>query len=375
MFRGDIQGLRALAVLLVILDHARIGPFHGGFVGVDVFFVISGFLITGLLLSEAERTGRISLLGLLRPPGPPDPARGDAGHPRDVVGSGIYLLSAVEAEGDRGRALGDVLRGQLQVRPRRHRLLPERRRRPRRCSTTGRWRSRSSSTSSGRCWCCCSACYAPWRARRSAGQRSLGPRVRDLGVSPLVVIVGVSFAFSVFRQHDRPGGGLLLAVHPGLGARHRRADRLPEHPADPAQAVRAALLAWGGLVAVVAAALPTTGRRSFPGTPRRSRSSAPPRCCRRRSRRDAGGRSGCCRLRPMRAVGDWSYSLYLWHWPVLIIAGSLGAGLGWPGVLVIAGVVPLAAVSYHFVENPVRRMRIFKPGRLRGLCSTRPWSC
>ena len=52
-----------MAVLLVVLDHARIGPFHGGFVGVDVFFVISGFLITGLLVNEAQRTHRISLLG------------------------------------------------------------------------------------------------------------------------------------------------------------------------------------------------------------------------------------------------------------------------------------------------------------------------
>ena len=62
-FRQDIQGLRALAVLLVALDHARIGPFTGGFVGVDVFFVISGFLITSLLVREAERSGRVSLLG------------------------------------------------------------------------------------------------------------------------------------------------------------------------------------------------------------------------------------------------------------------------------------------------------------------------
>jgi len=58
-FRPDIQGLRALAVIAVIVDHLFNWP-GGGFVGVDVFFVISGFLITGLMLREHERTGRIS---------------------------------------------------------------------------------------------------------------------------------------------------------------------------------------------------------------------------------------------------------------------------------------------------------------------------
>jgi peptidoglycan/LPS O-acetylase OafA/YrhL len=56
--RGDIQGLRAVAVLVVVLSHAGVGALAGGYVGVDVFFVISGFLITGILISQASETLR-----------------------------------------------------------------------------------------------------------------------------------------------------------------------------------------------------------------------------------------------------------------------------------------------------------------------------
>ena len=55
---AEIQGLRALAVLLVIAFHAKF--LHGGFIGVDIFYVISGYLITGLLLRELDETGSIS---------------------------------------------------------------------------------------------------------------------------------------------------------------------------------------------------------------------------------------------------------------------------------------------------------------------------
>ena len=62
-FRPDIEGLRAIAVGTVLLYHAGLPFVHGGFVGVDVFFVISGFLITGLLVAEIEKTGRLSIPG------------------------------------------------------------------------------------------------------------------------------------------------------------------------------------------------------------------------------------------------------------------------------------------------------------------------
>jgi peptidoglycan/LPS O-acetylase OafA/YrhL/lysophospholipase L1-like esterase len=63
--RADIQGLRAIAVLLVVADHL-VGKPSGGFIGVDIFFVISGYLITGLLLREYLRTGRISFSDFYR---------------------------------------------------------------------------------------------------------------------------------------------------------------------------------------------------------------------------------------------------------------------------------------------------------------------
>src|ERR1044071_10263787 len=60
-FRPDIEGLRGIAVLSVVLFHCGIAGVSGGFVGVDVFFVLSGYLITGLLVQESQRNGRISL--------------------------------------------------------------------------------------------------------------------------------------------------------------------------------------------------------------------------------------------------------------------------------------------------------------------------
>src|SRR3954463_8333213 len=60
-FRPDIEGMRAIAIVSVLLCHAGVPFLAGGYVGVDVFFVISGFLITRLLLRELHRSETISL--------------------------------------------------------------------------------------------------------------------------------------------------------------------------------------------------------------------------------------------------------------------------------------------------------------------------
>ena len=61
-YRQDLQGLRAIAILLVVFAHARLSILPGGFIGVDVFFVLSGYLITGILLKELQQHKRISFL-------------------------------------------------------------------------------------------------------------------------------------------------------------------------------------------------------------------------------------------------------------------------------------------------------------------------
>ena len=61
-FRGDIEGLRAIAVMVVIFFHCGLPGVRGGFVGVDIFFVLSGYLITGLLLADLQASGTLNMV-------------------------------------------------------------------------------------------------------------------------------------------------------------------------------------------------------------------------------------------------------------------------------------------------------------------------
>src|SRR5659263_441510 len=93
--RADIQGLRAVAALMVVAYHAGM-PLPGGFVGVDVFFVVSGFVITAMLRREWAWTGRIRFGRLPRAAvQTPEPCFGaDGGRHRRGLGSGAVPLSS-----------------------------------------------------------------------------------------------------------------------------------------------------------------------------------------------------------------------------------------------------------------------------------------
>ena len=144
-----IDALRAIAVLAVFLYHAGVGWMPGGFLGVDVFFVISGYLITSLLLGEYRRGGHIRLgrFWLRR-----------ARRLLPAVGVLIAVTMVVAAIVEPDRIDGAArrrdrlarLRRQLALHPRPPVLLRPVPARPRSSATSGRSRSRSSSTSSGR---------------------------------------------------------------------------------------------------------------------------------------------------------------------------------------------------------------------------------
>ena len=111
-FRPDVEGLRAVAIVLVVLYHVHAGLAPGGYVGVDVFFVISGFLITGQLVRELRTTGRISFLAFYARQGPADSARGAVDGVCDRGGVGVAAQSSRRQPRAARRPVRDLFRGE-----------------------------------------------------------------------------------------------------------------------------------------------------------------------------------------------------------------------------------------------------------------------
>ena len=159
-----LNGLRGLAVIGVVAYHLQLGWAQGGYLGVDLFFVLSGFLITTLLLEEWVGAGRINLVAFWG-------RRARRLLPAlflVVAALALYLIcnahfggpganGLIDLSGLRGDAIATLLYVNNWHLIFAHQSYFAQFATPCRCSTCGRWRSRSSSISSGPCccWYCC----------------------------------------------------------------------------------------------------------------------------------------------------------------------------------------------------------------------------
>ena len=354
-FRVDIQGLRAVAVLLVLIFHVWPTALPGGYVGVDVFFVISGYLITGLLLREFEREGRISLLGFyarrirrLLPAATLTlvatalggyfflPASAWSGLAQEVFASGVYVENLLLVSKS-----VDYLALQETASPVQHYWS---------LSVEEQF-------------------YILWpllMLAAGAFARSSGRPARIVFAIALAAITLASFAYSVYMSYANPAPGYFLTTtriwELGLGG--LLAMFSPRVKPSPGVA-RAA--GWVGVSAVLFSAwfyttglpfpgyealLPTLGAAAmiFAGT------AAQPRTL----------LSRILGLRRMQYFGDISYSLYLWHWPIIVLYPYItGRSIErFPDALTVVVLSVVAAhLSKYGVEDRLRHSPSAASGR------------
>ncbi len=344
-FRPEIQALRALAVTLVVVFHLFPRVLPGGYVGVDVFFVISGFLITGQLGRELERTGRIRL------------GRFWARRARRLLPASFAVLVACAIATlalvpmiEWRQFLGEIRASALYVEN--WHLA----------AAAVDYQSSDAPPSPVKHYWSLSAeeqFYVVWPllmivaallARRLRSTRLRAPvawtlalaAALSLGAALVLVAATPTSAYylSVTRAWEFAAGGLLalagdrlqiasggraalswagLAAIGGAAVAYGPGTRIPGWPA---------LVPVLGAVAVIAAGLPR-GRLS-------SRSLLVPA--------------------PVQFLGDVSYSAYLWHWPLIVFAPYALSAAGTTDRIAILGLTVLAAwLSKTCIEDPYRR--------------------
>jgi peptidoglycan/LPS O-acetylase OafA/YrhL len=363
-FRPDIQGLRAVAVLLVALDHAGVGLVHGGYIGVDVFFVISGFLITGWLLRRALADGRV-------PFGAFYAARARRILPAaslTLVATVVacwYALNAVRALAAFHDALwAAVFAANIHF-----------------AQVGTDYFARDNPPSPlQHFWTLAveEQFYVVWPAalalaivlvggrRRGVAERFLRRRLAVV----VAAVVAASLAWSVVETAASPTAAYFSALARGweLGAGALLAVCLPGITRLPRRTrVR---MTWIGLGGILFGAVVFSSSTPFPGYA----ALLPVVSTVLVIAGGAGGEpEGAVRvlgLRPMRLTGDISYAFYLWHWPFLIIVAehagrTLSVG---ENLLLLAAAYATSLVSYALVEQPVRHsLRLSRPAPALGL--------
>ena len=341
-FRADIQGLRAVAVLLVVVYHAAPTLVPGGYIGVDIFFVISGFLITTHLLDSLRTEGTISL------------AKFYARRALRILPAAftVLVLSLVAAL--------------IWVPPLQHDDVFQ--------------------------WAVATAVYAPnmlagllstdylaesapsvfqhywslgveeqfylvWPVILLLGWRLLG-RSENALLKLATVVVAVSFALClVVTQFSQPWAFFSLPTRAWeLGAGGLVAFFVRRAPAPPRRA-DAGIVAWTGLAGLVAAALMYDSGTPFPGYHAVLPVAATVLIIVGGTERM--GPAWALSVRPLQFVGLISYSFYLVHWPLLVIpqaaVGYANPLPLWARLSLAALGIPLAYLLYRFIEDPARR--------------------
>ena len=355
-FLPEIQALRALAVLMVVAYHLEPRWLPGGFVGVDVFFVISGFLITGHMLREVERTGTLSLRNFW------------AARVRRILPAALLTIVVVLAAtlllapmtqwaqvGTQALASTFYLQNWVLA-----------------ADSVDYLAAADSATALQHFWSLAveEQFYLFWpllvllaiaviRKRRStfrSAARHSGPSPVRLAVVLFALVTAASLAFALwFTYTGNPAayfitptriwelglGGLLAA---GLSYTERW------------QQLRS-LLALAGLATIAAAAFLLDGADPFPGA------AALLPVLGTMAVIAAGRTSGrlslhrVVDLKPVQWTGNISYSLYLWHWPLVVFYKALaGKEPGpAPSLLLLTASFALAAISFYWVETPIRK--------------------
>ncbi|MBX3479985.1 MAG: acyltransferase [Caulobacter sp.] len=354
--RSDIDGLRAVAVLPVLTFHAGFSQTPGGFVGVDVFFVISGFLITGIVADELGRDGGLSLAGfyerrvrrifpaLFAMLGLTALAVSLLLTPGEVVDFARTLVSAVFSVSNVQFWLGTDYFGlaahqlpllhtwSLGVEEQFYMVMP--------LAMALLWRGAGRAS-----------------AQAVSGQ-PVGVPVRVKAT--LALVAAASFAWACWGALYQPTASFYLL--------HTRAWELAlgallavgAVPAPRGRILRE-VLAAGGLLAIAAAVVLYDAETPFPGFAALAPCLGAAAILHAGSRRDDAP-TWTARLLstpPVVFFGLISYSLYLWHWPVIVLQRAsffLGEGLDpkLEKLLLVAVSVALAWLSWRFVERPFR---------------------
>jgi peptidoglycan/LPS O-acetylase OafA/YrhL len=340
-YRPGLDGLRALAVAAVFLYHSRIDWLPGGFLGVDLFFVLSGYLITSLLLVEWEARNRIDLRRFwLRRARRLLPAL-------VVVVLGSLALAAIFARQDLAHTRSDVL-GSLFYYANWHQIV----------ANHSYFNVLGNPSLLQHTWSLAveEQFYIVWPLL-------LVPCLVLLGRKrmPMIVIAGIAASVALMWILFNPGGdpsrvyygtdtraflllmGILLALVWPWIVRMRRA--VP-------------LLELFGLAALVGTVLLFLRMQDFNPTLFRGGDLAAAFCFAVLVAAVAHPKTGigeALGVAPLRWVGERSYGIYLWHWPIIVLVAGVNAR---PSVGVVVGeaalVLAVAAISYKFVEQPIR---------------------